>query len=850
MDQACPPDEVIAAWLDGGLPPAERHDLEAHAAACTTCRVLAATAAGVTAVITGGAPRLGAAGATIGRYVVLGPAGAGAMGVVLRGRDPVLDREVAIKMVNAADDDPARRTQMLREAQTLARVDHPHVVDVYDAGEVGTEVFVAMEYVTGPTLPRWLADASRAVASRIEVLVAIGRGLAAVHDAGLVHRDVKPDNILVRERGGAVLVDFGLARPWREVGPAGSGIAGTPRFLAPEVRAGAAATPAADQYAWWTVVDEVVRDAAVPARRRARIDRAIARGRAEQPDARFAAMRDAVAALEQAVAPRRRWPWLVAGGAAFAALAVGAIAIATFGGAVDPCAARAPEGWTPARRDAIAAHVTAAGADGARVVAAIDARAHATTTQRAAACRAERASSGGDRALALRQLACIDQSWTDAARIFPGLVDTDREIVRGALDELITVIPVERCAEGAVPALPPAPPPERAAAAEAVQAKLRAIQLDDDLAAGDRVARMRALEAEVRALDYAPILGTWHAELSSALVRTGQVDAAKAELAESVRVADQAGDDEQRARSLLNSLRLAFTAGDADTTGIEASARAAAARLGNPAITAEVDASVGMARTARGDVAGAIEALRAADTAYAAIALAAHDQTVSIAQNLAATLQMSGDLAGAQVVYDRAYALARERFGDDAPDTWETRGARATNQLYAGDPAGARPELVAVADALARALGETSPQVMQARGFICEAELALPRDVADGRAACGAALAVGEAVFGPDHPQLVWLLDLVGQERLRAAAPAEAIAPLERALAIVSTTGAVGGDRERAVTEADLALALHGAHRDAARADRLARSAIAVLRGMPTVDEILGELTAAFPTLR
>jgi serine/threonine protein kinase/tetratricopeptide (TPR) repeat protein len=208
-------------------------------------------------------------GARVGRYVVLDPLGAGAMGVVYRAYDPELDRDVALKLVRvlgeSARGDEAR-ARLVREAQSLARVAHPNVVAVYDASTYGDHVFVAMELVEGVNLEEWLAAnaperrSCHAIASRF---AAAGRGLAAAHAAGVIHRDVKAANILVGNDGRARITDFGLAiaredvAPAREDGehardtaPAFEHIAGTPAYMSPEVRAGEPANEKSDQYSF------------------------------------------------------------------------------------------------------------------------------------------------------------------------------------------------------------------------------------------------------------------------------------------------------------------------------------------------------------------------------------------------------------------------------------------------------------------------------------------------------------------------------------------------------------------------------------------------------------------------
>ncbi len=151
--------------------------------------------------------------ARIGRYVVLRRLGVGAMGMVLVAFDPELDRRVAVKLIHpraAAREDA--RARMLREAKGLARVSHPNVIQVYDAGTVDGRVFIAMELVDGKTLTRWQRAEGRTQDQIISVYLDAGRGLAAAHDADLVHRDFKPDNVLVDRAGRARVLDFGLVR--------------------------------------------------------------------------------------------------------------------------------------------------------------------------------------------------------------------------------------------------------------------------------------------------------------------------------------------------------------------------------------------------------------------------------------------------------------------------------------------------------------------------------------------------------------------------------------------------------------------------------------------------------------
>src|SRR5690606_7185636 len=127
--------------------------------------------------------------------------------------DEDLDRKVAIKLLRGElSRDEHGRTRMLREAQALARLSHPNVVQVHEVGQWTDHDYVAMEYVDGRTLDRWLAAGPRSWREILDVMVQAGRGLEAAHAAGLVHRDFKPANLLVGRDGRARVLDFGLAR--------------------------------------------------------------------------------------------------------------------------------------------------------------------------------------------------------------------------------------------------------------------------------------------------------------------------------------------------------------------------------------------------------------------------------------------------------------------------------------------------------------------------------------------------------------------------------------------------------------------------------------------------------------
>ena len=216
----------------------------------------------------------------IGRFIIQQLIGAGATGHVYKAWDPELHRSVALKLLvsqlfSPLEGTSEHTTRLRLEAQALARLNHPHVVTVHEVGTHSGAVFVAMEFVEGATLREWLRQTRRSVSEILSVMLDAASGLAAAHDAGIIHRDFKPDNVMVPASGGLKIVDFGLARPHSgeddrvergaqvitppvrarealrhakarpQVTTTGA-LVGTPAYMAPDVLDGAAASPAAD----------------------------------------------------------------------------------------------------------------------------------------------------------------------------------------------------------------------------------------------------------------------------------------------------------------------------------------------------------------------------------------------------------------------------------------------------------------------------------------------------------------------------------------------------------------------------------------------------------------------------
>ena len=241
-------------------------------------------------------------GDAVGRYVLLKEIGAGAMGRVFAGFDPDLRRTVAVKLV--AGQAEAFAPWLIGEARALASLSHPNVVPVFDVGREGERVYIVMELVDGGSLADWLAQ-PRSKRDILRAWIAAGRGLAAAHAAGIVHRDFKASNVLIAKTGAVRVADFGLARAPDSDHDVTNPVEGTRGYLAPEVAERGAASEAADQYAFCTSLHHALTgrfpagaiDRNLPRRVRA----ILTRGLAADPHARWPSMTAVVDALERAM---------------------------------------------------------------------------------------------------------------------------------------------------------------------------------------------------------------------------------------------------------------------------------------------------------------------------------------------------------------------------------------------------------------------------------------------------------------------------------------------------------------------------------------------------------------------
>ncbi len=282
-------------------------------------------------------------GARVGRFVLGERLGNGAMGVVFAARDDVLGRDVAVKLLAHAGVSDEARAALLREARSAARIEHPGVATVYDAVETDRHLALVLELVRGKTLRRALTDAGGKLPLRdaIRVVAGVARAVHAAHGAGVVHRDLKPDNVMLTDTGGIKVLDFGLAAALGDPSPAAPSsrsFAGTPGYAAPEVLRGRA-TPLSDQYALGVMLLEAVsgvrslHDLERASRAPRSVMDVVERATRRAPDARFASCDDFARALERA---GRSFPRRVAAAAAIVAAFGVVVATGLSAGATTP----------------------------------------------------------------------------------------------------------------------------------------------------------------------------------------------------------------------------------------------------------------------------------------------------------------------------------------------------------------------------------------------------------------------------------------------------------------------------------------------------------------------------------
>jgi tetratricopeptide (TPR) repeat protein/predicted Ser/Thr protein kinase len=451
-------------------------------------------------------------GAQVGRYVVLKAVGQGGMGVVYAAYDPELDRKVALKLLRAdtkLPDPEAGRLRLLREAQAMARVSHPNVCAVFDVGTFEDQVFVAMEFIEGPTLAKWLTP-ERSWREVLRLFVEAGRGLVAAHEVGLVHRDFKPANVLVGKGDRPFVTDFGLARLVGDTEPAPGGesssedslsgemsvnrslvstsmtqdgkVVGTPNYMPPEQHRDKALLDArSDQFSfcaalYWAlykkrpfnptkmakavrrqlkdgsaqhfadVIQEPPREVSVPAW----VRRAVMRGLSPDPEARFPSMKELLEELSQEPRRvRRRWAMVAVGASLALVSAVGVVLQrkSQVCAGADQIVASA---WNAQVRGRLEESFKATGKpfalDAAQGVSKVlDRYARDWARQHTEACEATRVQGVQTEELLSLRVVCLERRRKDLRAVAELLTQADAKLVERALDAVHDLPALQEC---------------------------------------------------------------------------------------------------------------------------------------------------------------------------------------------------------------------------------------------------------------------------------------------------------------------------------------------------------------------------------------------------------------------
>jgi eukaryotic-like serine/threonine-protein kinase len=707
-----------------------------------------------------------AAPVTVGRYEILETLGVGGMGVVYAAWDESLGRRVALKLLPTEQVGSEReRARLAREAQALAKLSHPNVVHVYEVGEHDHGVFVAMELVEGVSLQKWQQQGTRTRRELVDVYLQAGRGVAAAHRAGLVHRDFKPANVLVGEDGRVRVVDFGLAQgpglvaattsaagrrlsapPVSPVTRTGA-LAGTPAYMAPEQLAGSEADARADQFSFCVALYEALvgcRPFEVAALRMASerkvppptmgarrlpllLRRALRRGLAIEPPRRWPDMDELLRAVEADAAWRRRF-WGVPGPVM---LGLGVAWLAGRGGseAIDPASVErvceAPDHgpaveWS-ARKQGIAAAITSIDKrfadDVWRLVVEprLDWHAKQWSDAHVQSCRDD--SGEPERPPAA---ACLDRQAVRFSAVLAELERVDGESIAHANAVIDTLAPVEVCLgrEAEPGAMPfPTVPIEILQALERARTREAAGRDSDAEKELERLAKRPELTDALLRAEVLVLHGT-------VLARLTHFDSAKRVLVEAQALA---GNDERGARAILAQVELAtelerFQSVEDLSQQLEAQVE----QLGRPPdLSADALDAEGRALVATDpNVAEKRHREALVVRTNASMSEDGHE-VVQTKLLLANALADSGDTANARAQYEEVLAVRRRTLGERHPDCADVLFNLGLLAFHADELQAAQPWFESALDIETEALGPDSTQTARSEVMLATTAFAL-----------------------------------------------------------------------------------------------------------------------------
>ncbi|MDB4960840.1 MAG: Protein kinase [Myxococcales bacterium] len=830
---SCPDRGRLAALLSRTLRPDELGDLESHIVTCNECRRQVALLSPEQQP-SSGAQR-------IGRYVVIRKLGEGGMGVVYAARDPALRRDIALKVLRGqtASVGPGDAIRMRREAQGLARLAHPNVVSIYDVGTHDDEIYLAMELIEGGSLATWLEKQPRAWRSVARVLLEAAEGLAAAHGAGLVHRDIKPHNVMVTTDDRAKVVDFGLAYSANaapdDVGhiddandisqrvTATGAFIGTPLYSAPEVLAGQLGDARSDVFSFCVMAyealygrrpyeattfaelrDRITKPIEVP--RSPRLPRVLRRmvlqGLAVDPAARPAVIGELVPSLRAALWPRGK---IVAGGLAGLAVLAGVSVVAARVSetpAADPCAldqAGAPT-WTGDQETRVRTAFAATKRPYAAAVADQVVRELRTfpgewAGARRTACLATRVQGVQSDELFDLRLACLEQRARGVATLTGLFEIADGALVERAANATLAATSLAACDGGRDLLSPMRPPSDPARATRFAAARIELDRADTLLLAGkrsDAAAIAQRVKGEADAIGH-PALGARAARIF-ATVHSDRDDA-KTLFEDAARRAEAAGDDRTRVEVALqlvqvwnaetNTKEVAKLFGDVD---------AIMTRIGAPTdLVAKLAYQRGRIGIDEGTYVQAENWLRTARLLQILNHPSAPD-TLAIDSDLALVVAELGRLDEADRLLAAALAVAEHQEGATHPEVNALHLSRGQIASAANNHALARDELTLAAAGFDTGEGNDKASATHARADLARVLVALGDHPAALRT-IDRAIADLEQLDGPDGQNVGTARKIRAEVLAASGDPMAAVAEFDRALAIVEKV--IGPDHAR-----------------------------------------------------
>lgn len=706
-------------------------------------------------------------GQLIGRYMVLDPIGEGGMGTIVAAYDPELDRRVALKLIRTRPNaDPEGPLRLLREAQAIARLSHPNVVAVYDAGHVDGRVFIAMELVRGKTLREWLSAEARSQASILGALRQAARGLAAAHEAGLVHRDFKPSNVLVGEDGRVRVLDFGLARASASDEPAphespdrplldtpltqAGTVMGTPAYMAPEQHGGRVVDARADQFAFCVVAFEAIYgvrpfegetvderlDSILSEKIRTTgrrpvprwIRAVLAKGLRAAPEDRHPSMVVLLRQLDRDPAQLWRRAFLAVGALA---LVGGVLAWPTdAGGPNEVCGGAELEMsqiWNEDRREVIRARFSSSSLPAASllyegVAKRIDSWSEDWQRVHHEACVATRIRKERSEDLLDRQMMCLDSQGSDLDAVLELLETADDAVVTRSTTMVAGLASPSTCSNLAVHrSLAPMP--------EGEIARERLAGVNQQIARGKALRRagkqedagelVEQLIADAKLAGWDPALARASVLYGQVLSDRGEYETAEEALNQGLAAADRGRDDLTRAQA---GAVLAFVRGHqrADTEEALRLLDQAAAALeragGDPAHEALILLTRGIVEDDAGRHARARRAYEAALELAREVLSEDHPVHLAILSNLAITLALEGDIEGGLHLQNEILKLQVRSLGENHPDLIGTMTNIGNNHGRRRDFAAAAQWHRRAAELAARVLPTPGPSHVEALG--------------------------------------------------------------------------------------------------------------------------------------